>query len=79
MAAKSRMPNNKRKIKVCNNGPYFVSGGIPLVEQIIHVNAEGDPDVWCAGDKYPTRENYLLCRCGMSKNKPFCDSSHYPK
>jgi CDGSH-type Zn-finger protein len=24
-----------------------------------------------------SRERYTLCRCGASKNKPFCDGSHW--
>ena len=24
-----------------------------------------------------SKEHYTLCRCGASKNKPFCDGSHW--
>jgi CDGSH iron-sulfur domain-containing protein 3 len=27
------------------------------------------------GKEYPSKE-ILLCRCGRSENKPFCDDSH---
>lgn len=28
------------------------------------------------GDQQTTRNKAALCRCGRSKNKPFCDASH---
>ena len=28
------------------------------------------------GAAFPVRETLALCRCGASKNKPFCDGSH---
>ncbi|MDY2941343.1 MAG: CDGSH iron-sulfur domain-containing protein [Varibaculum sp.] len=42
----------------------YVQGGIEL---------EG-----ADGQQYETRERYMLCRCGRSRNKPFCDASHIP-
>jgi CDGSH-type Zn-finger protein/uncharacterized Fe-S cluster protein YjdI len=37
----------------------------------------GDLDVQTPGGEQITRENRLtLCRCGMSRNQPFCDNSH---
>lgn len=49
-------------IDVTKDGPYAVLGvELPGVEF-----AQGVP-----------RERYTLCRCGASKNKPFCDGSHY--
>ena len=50
-------------IVVSSNGPYFVTGGIML---------EDAP--WGEG---ASRERYALCRCGGSKNKPFCDGTHW--
>ncbi len=26
--------------------------------------------------RYPLTETYSLCRCGQSKDKPFCDNTH---
>ncbi len=31
-----------------------------------------------SGKIYETRNRVTLCRCGKSKNKPFCDGSHIP-
>ena len=43
------------------------------------LKVEGDVPLFDAdGNRIPTPEGrpYSLCRCGHSKNKPFCDSSH---
>ncbi|MFT5220273.1 MAG: CDGSH-type Zn-finger protein [Planctomycetota bacterium] len=50
-------------IHIAENGPYVVSGEIDLV----------DID-WAEG---ASRKQFTLCRCGASKNKPFCDGSHW--
>jgi CDGSH-type Zn-finger protein len=71
------MTNEKEpRIKVTPNGPYLVSGGVPLTEQIIVSDAEGTPVKWRTGKEYPHQENYALCRCGHSQNRPFCDGTH---
>jgi len=64
------------KVKITKNGPYLVSGGLPLGKEKSMVGKEGEPETWENGDGYPKQENYALCRCGNSKNKPFCDGSH---
>ncbi|MFC1913513.1 CDGSH iron-sulfur domain-containing protein [Chloroflexota bacterium] len=68
--------SDRFKIKVSKNGPYLVSGGVPLLQQIIGTDADGYSYEWRTGKEYPTQENYALCRCGESKNKPFCDGTH---
>ena len=67
---------NKYKVKVTKNGPYLVSGGVPLSKQSMCVDAEGQCHGWQEDKKYPAQENYALCRCGHSQNKPFCDGTH---
>jgi len=64
------------KIKVIKNGPYFVSGSVPLQKKIIKTDAEGTAIEWQHGADYPTHETCSLCRCGQSKNKPYCDGTH---
>lgn len=68
---------NKPKVTVTKNGPYLVSGGLPLAKEIIIVSeSEGCPTEWAEGDRYPEQDTYALCRCGQSKHKPFCDGAH---
>jgi CDGSH-type Zn-finger protein len=57
---------NERKpmITVSKDGPYHVTGSINLI---------GDNIQWAEGS---SKEHYVLCRCGASNNKPFCDGMH---
>ena len=52
-------------VRLRENGPYVVEGSITLVDH--------------QGNEFPLPTNkpaVALCRCGHSKNKPFCDGSH---
>ena len=44
------------------SGPIWVKGGVPVEKE--------------DGTVYETRNRMTLCRCGKSRNKPFCDASH---
>ena len=48
---------------VAPNGPYVVSGGPDLFDT---TRLEG-----------VSKEHFTMCRCGGSKNKPFCDGTHW--
>ena len=50
-------------VTVTESGPYAVTGSIELVG--------------VAFADHASKEHYTLCRCGASKNKPFCDGSHW--
>jgi CDGSH-type Zn-finger protein len=52
----------KPRIQCAKNGPYLVKD----------LEALKRPD----GTRYEVKETTALCRCGGSKNKPFCDGTH---
>jgi len=54
----------KVEIKVRHNGPYKVTGPVRLID------ADGNEF------EVPKGESIVLCRCGGSKTKPFCDKTH---
>ncbi len=65
------------KVQILKNGPYLVSGNVPLFPMIIQCAGTADiPYQWLKGENLQTTGNYLLCRCGQSKTKPFCDGTH---
>lgn len=47
-------------VQVLKDGPYMVTG-VPDLQSLV---APADP------------VKYALCRCGLSKSKPFCDGAH---
>lgn len=58
-----RNQDREPMVTVRKDGPYAITGGIELVDQ-----PQG---------KAASTEHYALCRCGGSKNKPFCDGTHW--
>lgn len=65
------------KIKIMKNGPYIVSGKIPVNRQKTIHDSEGVPLKTEIVENLNKDEESVLCRCGGSKNKPFCDGSHH--
>ena len=55
-------PQNENVVVVSNHGPLYVRGDLAI---------EG-----AAEDMPGVRFRAALCRCGQSKNKPFCDNTH---
>lgn len=68
----------KFRIKIVDHGPYLVFGFPPIRTQTIMPNEDGNSWELLAGDKNYTldTEPTALCRCGHSKNPPYCDGSH---
>ncbi len=50
------------RITVADKGPYLVKGNFVMVDK------DGNEEI--------KEGSIALCRCGASKNKPFCDASH---
>jgi CDGSH-type Zn-finger protein len=55
---------SKTKITINNNGSVRIEGDFEIVDMQGNAYGLGGRDV------------ISLCRCGQSKNKPFCDGSH---
>ena len=68
---------DKTKITITHNGPYKITGNIPLYNAIIESNKQGESTAWSEGKRHPnTPTPQYLCRCGQSHTKPFCDGAH---
>jgi CDGSH-type Zn-finger protein len=52
-------------IRCRENGPLVVTGPVQIIDHL------GNAFTIPAG-----KPSIALCRCGQSKNKPFCDGSH---
>lgn len=69
--------NKTPRIKILANGPYLVTGDVPIFELIIE--SKGDGYIYKQGRVFPHQFRYALCRCGRSRNMPFCDGMHLEK
>lgn len=66
--------NKDMKIKIMKDGPYIVTGDIPLSEKIIE--HDGKRYIYVDGREFERKKTYSLCRCGKSKIHPYCDGEH---
>jgi uncharacterized Fe-S cluster protein YjdI len=53
---------SEAQIRVVKDGSLFVKGNCLLIDE--------------AGKEIEEKGPFALCRCGRSKNKPYCDGSH---
>ncbi len=53
--------SEQAEVQVTEDGPYFVIGNLELKDT----------------DHPESKEHFALCRCGKSRNKPFCDGQHW--
>lgn len=58
------------------NGPIMLHGGTDIIQQFIMPDHKGTSTAYQEGETYTAKDVVALCRCGLSKNKPFCDGSH---
>ena len=56
-------------VQITKDGPYRVTGSVALLDGT-------GTDLRGAGQGAST-EHYALCRCGGSRNKPFCSGAHW--
>ena len=54
--------SDKVQLRIKENGSIRVNGTVDIV----------DAD----GKVIESKSDFSLCRCGLSKSKPFCDGSH---
>ncbi len=60
-------PGARVRLKVMDDGALQLRGDLSQIRIV-----DGNGDAFDFGE----RRTVLLCRCGQSQNKPFCDSSH---
>ena len=65
------------KITIDPKGPYTLIGDLSAFQYFIINGEDGEVLRYEKGDKnYSRGRETVLCRCGSSKSKPYCDGSH---
>jgi CDGSH-type Zn-finger protein len=64
------------RVVVSKDGPYLVTGSVPLSKQTIVTDDERGSEAWLESTHFKLQKSYALCRCGHSKTKPYCDGTH---
>ena len=70
------MPAADQNVTVRPDGPYIVRGGVPLVRKKQKMSEHGEPLEWLNDGVISTENVSRLCRCGQSRNRPYCDGTH---
>jgi CDGSH-type Zn-finger protein len=64
------------EIRIEEDGPYMVAGPLPISRTRTVKTEYGEPIDYSPFEPLGSDASYRLCRCGKSRNKPFCDDSH---
>jgi CDGSH-type Zn-finger protein len=63
-------------ITVAPNGPLIVQGDVALYRRRAVHSEHGEPLAWETTERLDRSGRVMLCRCGASDRKPFCDGTH---
>ncbi|WP_447641748.1 MULTISPECIES: CDGSH iron-sulfur domain-containing protein [Chitinophagaceae] len=73
----TKVNNKDIYIEIQQDGPYVLHGKAVLTLQYIVPNQEGTSIAYQEGKTFKVAEATTLCRCSLSKHKPYCDGSHH--
>ncbi|MDR1027563.1 MAG: CDGSH iron-sulfur domain-containing protein [Rickettsiales bacterium] len=64
-------------IKIEKDGPYLLYGAPSIAQKVILTDENGISVKYGEGKSFEIKTDPVaVCRCGRSKNAPFCDGSH---
>ncbi len=74
----------KAVVAACPSGAFALANGDHILADRAEIEVEKDGPLWVTGPAIDTQDagigatdkKYVLCRCGLSGNKPYCDGSH---
>ncbi|MEE9388227.1 MAG: CDGSH iron-sulfur domain-containing protein [Paracoccaceae bacterium] len=77
----------KAVVAACPSGAFALANGDHIIPDRAEIEIEKNGPLWVTGPTIEcqnagegaTAQKYVLCRCGLSGNKPFCDGSHKGK